>query len=180
MTIHTNIENDNANFHPGDENHPAIDKKLDELIALIHNSDIDTEKSTQLKTVFNQALKEAAYKSDNEHGSDEFSILLSNAKNKDGVIKKYLLGESMSKFVLIGLSVVMIILGLGMIIMPAPPFFEMFTIFYFNRDDGITIMDLISLIIILSGVYFLIKGIYKNPGLKKLTKNNHSTKTKNF
>ena len=89
-------------------------------------------------------------------------------------------GESLSKFVLIALSIIMIILGLGMIIMPAPPFFEMFTIFYFNRNDGITIMDLISLIIILSGVYFLIKGIYKNPGLKKLTRNNHSTKTKNF
>ena len=67
-------------------------------------------------------------------------------------------GESLSKYVLIALSIIMIILGLGMIIMPAPPFFEMFTIFYFNRNDGITIMDLISLIIILSGVYFLIKG----------------------
>ena len=90
-------------------------------------------------------------------------------------------GESLSKFVLIALSLVMIISwDLGMIIMPAPPFFEMFTIFYFNRNDGITIMDLISLIIILSGVYFFIKGIYKNPGLKKLTKNNYSTKTKNF
>lgn len=63
----------------------------------------------------------------------------------------------------------MIIMGFGMIIIPAPPFFEMFTIFYFNRNDGITIMDLISLLIILAGVYFLIKGIYPNPNRKNLS-----------
>ena len=61
----------------------------------------------------------------------------------------------------------MITLGFGMIIMPAPPYFEMFTIFYFNQNDGITIMDLISLLIILAGIYLLIKAIVRNPSSKK-------------
>jgi hypothetical protein len=60
----------------------------------------------------------------------------------------------------------MIIMGFGMIIIPAPPFFEMFTIYYFNQNDGITVMDLISLLIILAGIYFLIRGIYPNPNPK--------------
>jgi len=57
----------------------------------------------------------------------------------------------------------MITLGFGMIIMPAPPFFEMFTIFYFNSHDGVTIMDLISLLVILFGIFFLIKAIIRKP-----------------
>jgi len=50
-------------------------------------------------------------------------------------------------------------LGFAMIIMPAPPYFEMFTIFYFNDNDGVTLMDLISLIIIAIGLYIIVKTI---------------------
>jgi hypothetical protein len=62
---------------------------------------------------------------------------------------------------LILISLVLIMLGFAMIIMPAPPYFEMFTIFYFNPQDGVTLMDVISLLIILTGVYLLVKSIYK-------------------
>ena len=55
----------------------------------------------------------------------------------------------------------MITLGMGMIIMPAPPYFEMFTIFYFNPNDGVTIMDLISLLIVFTGVYLLVSSLLK-------------------
>jgi hypothetical protein len=46
-----------------------------------------------------------------------------------------------------------------MIIMPAPPYFEMFTIYYFNANDGVTLMDLISLIIVAVGIYIMINAI---------------------
>jgi hypothetical protein len=75
--------------------------------------------------------------------------------------KKYLRGERISKFFLVLISLVLIMLGFAMIIMPAPPYFEMFTIFYFNPQDGVTLMDVISLLIILTGVYLLVKSIYK-------------------
>jgi uncharacterized membrane protein YozB (DUF420 family) len=57
------------------------------------------------------------------------------------------------------IGIVMIALGFAMIVMPAPPYFEMFTIYYFNQDDGITIMDVISLLIILAGVYLLVRSL---------------------
>jgi len=154
-------------FQPKDENIIAINQKMGELTVLLSNSKIDSETARDLHKRFQQAIKDNSL----NDGDDEFSIMLSSPQNKKR-LKQYLQGESISKFVLIALSIIMIVLGLGMIIMPAPPFFEMFTIFYFNHNDGITIMDLISLIIILAGVYFLIKGIYKNPSLKKLTRNN--------
>ena len=154
-------------FQPKDENIIAINQKMGELTVLLSNSKIDSETARDLHKRFQQAIKDNSVNDD----ENEFSIMLSSPQNKKR-LKQYLQSESISKFVLIALSIIMIVLGLGMIIMPAPPFFEMFTIFYFNHNDGITIMDLISLIIILAGVYFLIKGIYKNPSLKKLTRNN--------
>ena len=154
-------------FQPKDENIIAINQKMGELTVLLSQSKIDSETARELHKRFQQAIKDNSLNDDD----NEFSIMLSSPQNKKK-LKRYLQSESISKFVLIALSIIMIVLGLGMIIMPAPPFFEMFTIFYFNHNDGITIMDLISLIIILAGVYFLIKGIYKNPSLKKLTRNN--------
>jgi hypothetical protein len=169
LSIHKNIKNNDINLHSEGDDNPLIDKKLDELITLVYNG-ADTEKAKRLKTTIKQAIKDAALFNTYDD-KNEFSIMLSRPQSNSMLLKRYLQGESISKYILIGLSAIMIILGLGMIIMPAPPFFEMFTIFYFNRNDGITIMDLISLIIILAGVYFLIKGIYKNPSLQKFMKN---------
>jgi hypothetical protein len=75
--------------------------------------------------------------------------------------KKYLIHEKLKRIVLIGIAVTMIILGLAMIIMPAPPYFEMFTIFYFSKDDGITLMDVISVLIVLTGVYLFINAMLR-------------------
>jgi hypothetical protein len=167
LTNKKNIKIEVVGFQPKDENIIAINQKIGELTVLLSQSKIDSETARDLHKRFQQAIKDNSL----NDGDDEFSIMLSSPQNKKR-LKQYLQSESISKFVLIALSIIMIVLGLGMIIMPAPPFFEMFTIFYFNHNDGITIMDLISLIIILAGVYFLIKGIYKNPSLKKLTRNN--------
>jgi uncharacterized membrane protein len=72
-----------------------------------------------------------------------------------------LLREKAKRIVLIAISVSMAVLGLAMIIMPAPPYFEMFTIFYFSKDDGITLMDVISVIILLTGVYLFLNATIK-------------------
>lgn len=154
----------------------AIDAKLNELVDLLANSDIDSEKIKDIRLRVNDALDNtkshreqiAAFQhiDTNEHASradmlDEFSILLSNNQIDSNISKQYLRGERLSRFFLILISVVMIALGFAMIIMPAPPYFEMFTIYYFSPDDGVTLMDLISLLIILSGIFLLIRSIYK-------------------
>jgi hypothetical protein len=62
------------------------------------------------------------------------------------------LAHIVNRVVRIIIALLLISLGFGMIIMPAPPYFEMFTLFYINPNDGVTIMDLISLIVVFVGV----------------------------
>lgn len=155
--------------------HAAIDAKLDELLTLLAHSDIDSEKAKQVKQRLNEALPTAHYRGqidafkqikvspldDRASMLDEFSVMLASHEVDSKMAKKYLRGERIAKGVLSIIGLVLIMLGFAMIIMPAPPYFEMFTIFYFNPNDGVTLMDVISLLIILSGVYLLVKSIYK-------------------
>jgi len=180
LSRENNIKKKDEDFHRIAENEAAIDKKLNELITLLSTKDINTETAKEFQQRFDSAIKKSGIKShqveafkslDDKDASrdellDEFSILLSANQFGSKLPKKPERGERISKIVLVIISLVMITLGFGMIIMPAPPYFEMFTIFYFNENDGITIMDLISLLIILAGVYLLIRAVVRNP-LKK-------------
>lgn len=60
-----------------------------------------------------------------------------------------------------GIASVMVILGIAMIMVPAPPAFEILTLYYFNPQDGVTVTDLISLIIILCGFYIFISVLIR-------------------
>jgi hypothetical protein len=59
------------------------------------------------------------------------------------------------------LGVLLIVTGFAMIIMPAPASFEIATVFYFNSNDGVTIMDLVSLMIIFGGVLLIVLNFSK-------------------
>jgi len=180
LSIENNIKKELEKFQHIAENEAAIDEKLNELLTLLSKTDIDSDKARVFQQKFDKAIHkqttgsdpiEAFKQIDISNSSradllDEFSILLSNNPLDSKISKKYLRGERLSKIVLFVISLVMITMGFAMIIMPAPPFFEMFTIYYFTNDDGITLMDLISLLIILAGIYFLIKSIYRNPARK--------------
>jgi hypothetical protein len=177
LSNETNNKKDPTNLPNETGNELAINQKLDELIALLADTNIDSEKAK----VFQQRITKAIENSSAEKADidafrnldidntsrtdllDEFSILLSSHKIDSEVSKSYLRAERGANYVLMVISLVLITLGLAMIVMPAPPYFEMFTIFYFTTDDGITLMDLISLLIALSGIYLLIKSLHKYP-----------------
>jgi hypothetical protein len=178
LSIGNNIKKEVEGFHQSAENETAIDHKLDELVMLLSKTQINSDDAKRYRQKFDNALNRKgisteqveAFKSiENSNASredllDEFSILLASNQFDSRVTKKRRrTGDKMSRVVLFIISITMITLGFGMIIMPAPPFFEMFTIFYFNPNDGITIMDLISLLVVLFGVFFLIKAIIRNP-----------------
>ena len=159
------------------DKHTQIDQKLDELITLLSESNLDSESVKTIQNKFNKALEvsdinkqqiqqfkkidELSATSSREELLDEFSILLTNTRLDNHTTRRFIRQQRASGFVLIAIAVVMIGLGFAMIVMPAPPYFEMFTIYYFNPNDGVTIMDVISLLIILAGVYLLIKTFYQ-------------------
>jgi len=164
LSTENNIKNGPDEVEPDDENIVAIDEKLEELIVMLSHTHINGEVARYFKQQFDHAIKNANKDHVHIHElHDEVSILLANNALKKNRLKRYLQGKRISNIILAVIGIIMIIMGFGMIIIPAPPFFEMFTIYYFNRNDGITVMDLISLLIILAGVYFFIRGIYPNP-----------------
>ncbi|MFD0749429.1 hypothetical protein ACFQZS_04700 [Mucilaginibacter calamicampi] len=168
----------------GAEIESAVDEKLTEVAALLAGNELDDDTRDRLQQKFNNALYNrdenvamdaiAAFNvidkkedASREELLDEFSILLLSNKVDSRVAGKYLKAKKINNLVLIIISVVMVMLGLSMIIIPAPPSFELFTIYYFTEDDGITIMDVIACIIILTGIYMLIRTLYEDPFLSR-------------
>lgn len=148
----------------------AIDQKLDELIVLLQRTEIDSERIKAYKQKFNDAVDHSPLEPfkqlDNEALSRE--ELLNNLGRLlqenpiDSRMTSEIVKKSATKRIVLGLiGLMMVTLGFAMIIMPAPPYFEMFTIFYFSNDDGVTIMDLISLLVVLCGIYLLVTSLIR-------------------
>lgn len=153
----------------------VIEEKMDELLVLMENSDLDSSSFTRLQEKFNSAVEKKKSFSDKLkefEGLDDLSSRLEMADNLENLLskyqvdskvsQKYLLSEKLLKVVLLLTSCLLIGLGFALIVMPATPDFEMFTIFYFTRDDGFTLMDLIALLIVFAGVYLLIRSLVKS------------------
>jgi hypothetical protein len=148
-------------------------QKLDEFMALLEKSDIDSDNIKGIKNKVNKALdkklgngdvirelKELSL-SDIEKADqlDQLEKILSNNYLDSRQVNDYKIREGLSKVMRVIIGFLLITLGFAMIIMPAPPYFEMFTIFYFSPDDGVTLMDLISLIIIATGTFIVIRSV---------------------
>lgn len=161
------------------DEHPAdLDAQLDDFMKLLENSNLDSLKAKHIREKFERAVDHATQNHENGEPfqtADQFDqisrlqmldsmqILLSNNDLNSKDARKYLLQIRIKKVVMGLISLLLIVLGFAMIIMPAPPSFEMFTIFYFTPDDGVTLMDLISLLIVLSGIYLLIRTVFLKP-----------------
>lgn len=152
-----------------DEKIVAVDEKLEELIALLSQTHINGEVARYFTQQFDHAIRNANKDSADTHSElyDHAEILHEISPQSNNRLKRYLQAKHISNIIFIIIDIIMILIGLGMIILPATPFFKMFPIYYISRNDGVTVMDLISLLIILAGVYFLIREIYPNPNPRK-------------
>lgn len=150
-----------------------LEQKADELVALLQKRGIDAKLAKAIQQKINKAIDEASLPKTIEafKGLDagqnrlnllnDFEMLLSQHQLDTDVSKQYLNNERLKKTVVSIMGVIMITLGMAMIIMPAPPYFEMFTIFHFNPNDGVTLMDLIALLIVFAGVYLFLNALLK-------------------
>jgi hypothetical protein len=151
-----------------------LELKADELVVLLQKGVVDKDRARAIQERIYHALdkdsipkKIEAFKDldavdDRLELLNEFEYLLSHHQLDSKTSKKYLAQERLKKGVVIAIGIIMITLGMAMIIMPAPPYFEMFTIFYFNQNDGVTLMDLIALLIVFTGVYLFLSSVLKN------------------
>ena len=152
-----------------------LDKKVAELIDLIEQSDLDAQLSRQYQKQIADAFERSAatrkklapfreLDQDNNLSREELLEGLEKllAENQfDSRINAPKRGRIVQKGVMFILAILLIIVGFAMIIMPAPPSFELFTVYYFNINDGVTIMDLVSLLIIFGGVLLFVLNFNK-------------------
>jgi hypothetical protein len=153
-------------------NEPLL-HKLEELIHLLEKSDLDSDNIRNIRSRLNDSLdhklkgkhdieqiREVSLSEINKMDQlDKLELLLNNSHFDSSDIKKTSIKSGISRFVKGIIGLLFVTLGFAMIIMPAPPYFEMFTIYYFNDNDGVTLMDLISLIIVAVGIYIMINAI---------------------
>lgn len=67
----------------------------------------------------------------------------------------------LKKIILVCIALLLILIGLALIFVPLPTHsFEIATLYYFNPNDGITVMDLIALLLIFCGLYIFIQVLY--------------------
>lgn len=156
-----------------------LEVKTNELIALLQKGVVDASHAKSIRQKLLKALDEASFPQKLEAfqeldaGRDriallnDFEYLLSQHQLDSAVTTKYLTQERVKKFIAVIMGLIMITLGLTMIIMPAPPYFEMFTVFYFNPNDGVTIMDIISLLIVFTGIYVILNAVLKKQSYVK-------------
>jgi hypothetical protein len=152
-----------------------IEAKVYELTELLRRNPPNEEQAMLIKQQIHNALDHTSVPKsieafrDLDAGADrlelidDLEILLSQHQLDNTVAKKFILQEKINKTLIVIIGTIMIGLGMGMIIMPAPPNFEMYTLFYFNPNDGVTIMDVLSLLIMFTGVYLVFSAVMKNP-----------------
>ncbi|MCF2488809.1 hypothetical protein [Dyadobacter sp. CY347] len=155
---------------------PLIRKKVDELIDIIAQSAVNNTQASAYQQEIEEAFRRSAVKAkavapfraldqDNNLSREELleglEKLLSENKIDSKISSAHLRRNAAQKAVMFILAILLIVVGFAMIIMPAPPSFEIFTVYYFNANDGVTIMDLVSLLIIFGGVLLFVLNFNK-------------------
>jgi hypothetical protein len=153
-----------------------IEEKVEELIKAILANPVDNRRSKIYQQRISDAFKKVvtspkqfkqfnALHHDNnlsrEELLDELGKILSETDIDSNQSRSILRQNAVRRVTLFIVSILLIVTGFAMIIMPAPPSFEMFTVFYFNPNDGVTIMDLVSLLIIFGGVFLFVLNFGK-------------------
>lgn len=138
------------------------DEKLQDLIQLVHETPPDLNHLYELEHKFHSALNEIpGYRQFREHkdNDQDANLVLIYQKHQKGEPEGPLF--NVLKLIRIVVCLLVITLGFAMIILPSAQSFEIYTLFFFNEQDGFTLMDLISLIIIFVGVYALVSTFTK-------------------
>lgn len=174
--IKKNIPDHNEDRVQNDARIFIMEEKLNDFLKLLNESDINSLKIKGFEDKIAGAFKlnrlkhgnvEAFEALDNQHGLsreellDNLDGLLSQHYFDSNITKKHSKQDLTKRTLLVLAGTVIITLGFAMIILPAPPYFEMFTVFYFNDNDGVTIMDIISLLIVFAGVYLVVVNMVK-------------------
>ncbi len=140
-----------------------INKSFDQFIKELQKQPIPENKIVELSNIFHKAIRKK-FNQLNDEKNDQIIPLInlnllkrerkifakSNLQNKARIWTEVLLLSSV--------GILFITIGFILIITPASAEFEIATIFYFNENDGLTVMDMFALVLIFAGIFFFIRA----------------------
>ena len=153
-----------------------VEARVAELIDAIEHADIDPHRSHHYQKQIAEAFERSAQTQkriapfkeldqDNNLSREELleglEKLLSENQIDSRINAPKRGGKMVQKGVMFVLSILLIVVGFAMIIFNDTASFEIFTVFYFNVNDGVTVMDLVSLLIIFGGVLLFVLNFNK-------------------
>ena len=134
----------------------ALEDKFNEFIDLIIQVDLHEGQAASYLHRLHNLLKNEIKSTDSERIQN--AQFLTAERSHTSIFKPLLL----IKLIRLSIGILLITIGLTLIVIPAPsPSFEIATIYYFNPQDGVTVMDLLSLLILFCGIFVLVRTIIK-------------------
>ncbi|NIJ53658.1 hypothetical protein [Dyadobacter arcticus] len=176
LNINKVLDNRVSQFSKNSPEKNILSDKVRELIELISISVVDSNSSRLYQQQIAEAFRKSALTQkkiapfqmldgDNNLSREELleglEKLLAENRIDSNIGNEQAKTGALQKGIMLILAVLLVVAGLAMIIMPAPPSFEIFTVYYFNSNDGVTVMDLFSLMIIFGGVLLLVLNFKK-------------------
>ncbi len=146
-----------------------IERVFAELLEELEKQPVSKQKAMEMQHLFLHTMEKtyrvsniASQHEDDARGNDEMVLDMDkllrqhrsfSVKNLPDKAVNWAAGLAFS-----GVGLLFIIIGFLLIVTPTSAEFEMATLFYFNENDGFTLLDAFALVIIFIGIFFFIKA----------------------
>lgn len=144
---------------------PTKEEILDQLSSLLDKVEFDSDmlsdykKKVELLEVGNTEAKLESFKkfdkvdfSEREKFLQDFEVELTSQKITSDEVFLLKQRRRISHFTKFLIGVLLLVIGIGLIVLPLGDEIKVFTIFYFTPNDGVTLIDVVGIIFILSGI----------------------------
>ncbi len=142
-----------------------LESAFDSFLETFEKEPVSYSKALELEQRFEQALQRKAMNRENGYQYENVQLNIHKILEKR---KTFTLANIPDKaldwasfFLNAAVGILFLTVGFFMIVTPATADMEVVTLFYFNQYDGFTLLDLIALIIVIFGIYFLIRAFVR-------------------
>lgn len=146
-----------------------IERVFAELLEELEKQPVSKQKAMEMQLLFLHTMEKtykvsslSSYHDDDAKGNEEMVLDMDkllrqhrsfSVKNLPDKAINWAAGLAYS-----GVGLLFITIGFLMIVTPTSAEFEIATLFYFNEQDGFTILDAFALVVIFIGIFFFIKA----------------------
>lgn len=146
-----------------------VERVFAELLEELEKQPVSKQKAMEMQHLFLHTMEKtykvsslSSYHDDDAKGNEELILdmekLLRQQKSFSVKNLPYKVVNWAAGLAYSGVGLLFIIIGFLLIVTPTTAEFEIATLFYFNENDGFTLLDAFALVIIFIGIFFFIKA----------------------